>query len=148
MEVSRQTDMRLKTIVTASTHGLTLIPISPLLHGSLRPWHIGWVMTGVYKIESSGGMWSDEQFAMLNLPDWERIIRRREGAAVSLIFSRANDESLRSMIVLTKEGDQLVIVKVSGRLDKVIEDLPRISDLPGLFHIGRVFTEGQSDYQS
>jgi hypothetical protein len=148
MEVSRQADIQLKPIVTASTHGLALTPISPFLHGPVPVWHLGWVSVGAYKIESSVGAWTDEQFAMLDLPGWERFTRIHEGENVTLVFSPTDDKSLHTMVLLTKQGDQLVIIKMSGRLDKVIEAVPRISDLVEYFHIDPISMEFQSDCQS
>ena len=53
----------------------------------------------------------------LELPGFEPMVRMREGDTETLILLKEQGDSVRQMVVLARDGRELVIVRVKGRID-------------------------------
>lgn len=63
--------------------------------------------------------------------DWDRLLRTREDGEVTWIFNRERDGEITDLFVVTVDGAEMVMVRVGGRLDRMLADL--IADDPGGF---------------
>lgn len=63
---------------------------------------------------------------------WNRMVRAREEAEITWIFNRQNGAGeIRDLFVVTVDDAEMVIVRVSGRLDQALAEL--IADDPSGF---------------
>lgn len=73
------------------------------------------VDVGIYEVAASDGKrWVLDG---LELPGFEAIVRMREGDTETLILLKEKGDSVRQMVVLARDGRELVIVRVKGRID-------------------------------
>lgn len=73
---------------------------------------------GVYTMHSFGSA----RLRELELAGWERIMRVREHDSDVVIFARTDGEAIKGMVVIARDHDDLVIARVMGRVDKIIEE--------------------------
>ena len=77
----------------------------------------------------------DELSAMdrrLGKAGWTRMLRSRESDEVTWIYSReSRSGGIRDLFVISVDGVEMVMVRVGGKLDRVLADL--IADDPGGF---------------
>jgi hypothetical protein len=86
------------------------------------------VEVGVYRVRLS----RDEQEA-LTLPrsferalrrgGWQTLVKTRDGGERTWVFLRPEGEILRSLYVVTWDGEELVLVHVDGRIDEILKTL-------------------------
>ncbi len=68
----------------------------------------------------------------LHRKGWNRAVRSREADEITWVFHRENSAGeIRDLFVVTVDGAEMVIVRVSGRLDQALAEL--IADDPGGF---------------
>ncbi len=116
--VSQSSGMVLSKEIGVNVGGLTLrlaagfvgpdlpIPISD----------ISSVDVGVYTIRSAKRSIRD-----LALPRWDRFLRVREEDGDVLAYLKRRGRSLCGLIVIAREGDELVITRVRGNVDALIQ---------------------------
>jgi hypothetical protein len=51
---------------------------------------------------------------------WSRMIRTREATESTWVYVRGDEDSLRSLFVVSLDKDELTLVRVDGRLDKML----------------------------
>lgn len=56
------------------------------------------------------------------LPGWEPIVRVREDGEEVLVLVNQREEEIRGLVVIVAEDDEWVLVRIKGRLDRVVED--------------------------
>ena len=63
---------------------------------------------------------------------WGRVVRTREDGEITWIFNRENGAGqIRDLMVLSLDGAEMVLVRVGGRVDRLLADM--IADDPGGF---------------
>lgn len=62
---------------------------------------------------------------------WNRVVRTRDESDVTWVFARENGDEIRDLLVVALSDDEMVIVRVGGRLDQMMADL--IADDPSGF---------------
>lgn len=91
-------------------------------------WSLKKVEVGVYNVRLSRA----EQEALtlprdferaLNRGGWEALVKTRDGGERTWVFLRPDGEALRSVYVVTYDGEELVLVHVEGRLDLLLREL-------------------------
>lgn len=78
------------------------------------------VQIGVYRVVAE----RDEMRALsMNTfgPDWAPLVRVVDGDETVQMLARERGGELRAMLVVVAERDEWVIVKLSGRLDRIVE---------------------------
>ncbi len=83
------------------------------------------VEVGVYTVERFGSTRSE--LDRLSLPNYIRMIRTRDEDSTVQVYGRFDDKQrLRRLVVVELDQDELVIVRMKGRLDQMLE---RVLDL-------------------
>lgn len=87
---------------------------------------VTWVDVGIYKIDKFGLGTSESKRCMIgniDLPGWEPIVRMRGGedGVEAAVFVKCDGSSIRGIVVFARDGDELVIARLLGRIDKLIE---------------------------
>ena len=99
--------------------GLGMADESPLsLRGVKR------VQVGVYHVDGlarGSDQRSPLEVAKL-LPDWEPLVRVREGDEELLVLIDERKESIRGLVVIVAEEDEWVLIRIKGKLDRIIEE--------------------------
>jgi hypothetical protein len=62
---------------------------------------------------------------------WARMVRTREDQDLTWVYVRENKEEIRDLLVVVLAYDEMIIVRVGGRLDQMMADL--IADDPSGF---------------
>lgn len=91
------------------------------------------VQVGMYRVRE--GTWDEEhpRFDPSVLGDWNPLVAIQDhGEDVHVLF-KEKDGQIRSMLVLVSEPDELIIVRLKGRLDDVFREAMRY----GLEEAGR-----------
>lgn len=91
------------------------------------------VQVGVYHVKP--GTWKNPRktFAPKLLRDWEPVVHLRDDGEDVHVLLRSERDSIRAMLVVVSEEDELVIVKLRGRLDELLRDALEL----GLDHADR-----------
>lgn len=106
--------------------GLTL-RIATSIAGVPVPIHgVTWIDVGIYKINKFGLGSSESARSLIrniDLPGWEPVVRMRGGedGDEAAVFVRCDGSSIRGIVVFARDGDELVIARLVGRIDKLIE---------------------------
>jgi len=81
-----------------------------------------WVDVGVYEINRySGAPVEGAMVRNIDLPGWESIVRTRGGGDEAAVFVRYDDRSIRGMVALVRDDEELAIVRLTGRIDRLLE---------------------------
>jgi len=83
------------------------------------------VQIGVYQVKR--GSWNEdhERFDPSSLGEWVPIVKVQEdGEDVHVLF-RMQEGRTRAMLVLVSDSDELVIVRIKGKLDGILRDTMR-----------------------
>ena len=62
---------------------------------------------------------------------WNRMVRTRDSGEITWVFVRENGDEIRDLLVVALADDEMVIVRVGGRLDQMVAAL--IADDPSGF---------------
>lgn len=54
---------------------------------------------------------------------WDRMVRTRDSDEITWVFVRENGDEIRDLLVVALADDEMVIVRVGGRLDQMMADL-------------------------
>lgn len=80
------------------------------------------VEVGVYRVESQRRNFDPAAGLDLNrFADWSPMVRMREDGEDVAVLTREKNGSIRNMLVVVAGEDEWVLVRLSGRLDRVIE---------------------------
>lgn len=84
------------------------------------------VRVGIYEVENSWRPASTENPARQpDLPGWEPIVRMHDDGENVMVMIRQRGERIKSMLVVVDEPEQLVIVRIWGNLDRLLEEAIR-----------------------
>jgi hypothetical protein len=91
------------------------------------------VQIGVYEVEP--GTWRDdhEPFDPAALGSWEPIVRVQSAGEDVHVLLRTREGRVREMLVVVSEADELVIIRMKGRLERMLHEALRY----GLEEAGR-----------
>jgi len=98
-----------------------------LLHGLRK------VQVGVYKVKDGTCREGGAGIDPAALARWQPVVRVHEGGETVLVLLRAERGRTRDMLIVASEADELVIVRLAGQLDGLVEDALRY----GLRQAGR-----------
>lgn len=59
--------------------------------------------------------------SLLDRDDWELVVKTHDEEGLTWILCRMDGESIRGLYVLVLNSDELVLVRASGRLDRLFE---------------------------
>lgn len=86
---------------------------------------ITWVDVGIYKVDAFGLASSESKRCLvgnIDLPGWEPIVRTRSGDGdEAAVLVKCDPSSIRGIVVFARDGDELVIARLVGRIDQLIE---------------------------
>jgi hypothetical protein len=119
MSVSRGMGANLKQDLGLTTDGLTLTVLGGLAPIKVPMWHIAWVSVGMYKVHPP----QCGHLRGLEMPGWERMTRVRDEDGETVVFVQAGNDPLGAMAVVISDGEEVIITKLVGRLDRLIEDM-------------------------
>jgi hypothetical protein len=70
-------------------------------------------------------------------PTWEPVVRMRDGGENVLVLIQERRDRIRGMLVIVDDGAELVVVRMRGRLDNVLQDAMKLgfdqADRPDLY---------------
>ncbi len=143
-QVSRANDVTLEQEIGVSVDGLTLATAAAVAGVPLPLIHVGWAEIGIYRI--AGGANADapvREFMAPELNGWQRVVRLRERDSMMYMLVKPSGEGIRGMIMVARSGDEVIVVRVRGRLHKLLEHVIAHSvaedGFPGMFdafHLG------------
>lgn len=76
------------------------------------------IEVGVYEVVSGG----DAVIEPPNLEGWDTFVRIREPGESVYVMGRYRDEKLRNIVVVVAEEDEWVLVRLTGKLDRMLRD--------------------------
>ncbi len=116
--ISVNQDVKLKKEMGIGVDGLTLGVASLCVGRPLPAFGITSVEAGVYKVSDAG----DFTLSAVELPaDWDPVVKMRQGDQQFRIYMRLAGSSIRAAVVLIRDDDKLTIVRINGRMEKVID---------------------------
>jgi hypothetical protein len=84
--------------------------------------HLTKIRVGVYQVESRPETPGQMELGRLAMADWEPMVDMRQGEEDVLVLLKRKKGEVREMLVVVNESDELVIVRMKGRLDRVLEE--------------------------
>ena len=96
------------------------------------------VQVGVYRVtDASDADPAAELLGMPALSDWEPVVHLRERDENVLVMLREENESIRGVLVVVMEDDEWVLVRIRGKLQRIVEEAMRLAfdrtDRPDLY---------------
>lgn len=83
------------------------------------------VQVGIYEAPPGGGA-ARRSVQAHDFPTWEPLVEVSDGDEEHvLVMVRRRDEAIRMLLVVVDEPDELVIVRLKGYLDTILEDAVR-----------------------
>ncbi|HEX8298536.1 MAG TPA: DUF4252 domain-containing protein [Rubricoccaceae bacterium] len=99
----------------------------PVVSGLLR--HVRGVAVGTYNVD---GMPADlslvQARARIEARGWEPVVVSRDSTDTAFIYARVRGESIRDLLVVSFDGEDLTLVRLSGRLDEALAEALRSED--------------------
>lgn len=80
------------------------------------------IQVGVYQVESRPDDPGEMELGQITMASWEPMMNLKEGDEDVLILLKRKKGQVREMLVVVNESDELVIVRMKGRLDQVLEE--------------------------
>ena len=114
---SRQHGARLHKVFGLNVGGVVLGTFSFLSSHADELDGVEGVEVGVYVVNASEAHAAE----MLDLPGWIRVVTVRQGTENAVVLVRMEGDSIQGLAVMAADGDQLIIVRVHGRLDQVLK---------------------------
>lgn len=102
-----------------SVDGLTIAAVSAFAPVSIPVGAVTWADVGVYKVR---GPKAAESFVFdIELPGWEPVVRTRDGGNEAVVLVKQGRSSIRGFLVFAHDEEELVIVRIKGKIDKLFE---------------------------
>jgi len=99
--------------------------------------HISWAEVGIYKVHAPDGEEPPRcVLKRVKIPGWEPMVRTRDGSSETAIFVRYFGSAITGMSVLARDTDELVIARISGRIDNLITDMFSEKGFGSFYEIG------------
>ena len=118
----RQSGVDLKPTLTVSADWLTLAIAAALVPFPVPVKHICWVEFGMYDAAAPEGLQADGVLGQPELPNWERIVRIRNGRSTTSAFVQSGEHPMNAIVVVMTNRNKVTIIKVVGRLDKLLQE--------------------------
>jgi hypothetical protein len=122
--VAREADVDLQQQIGVTTDGLTMTAAGALFDVPIPAKHIAFASFGIYDVQDVGGQAGCPALGRLELPGWKRMVRVQDddGEEV-LVYVPEGDQPLWAMAVIVREEEEMVIAKLIGRIDKLVEEM-------------------------
>ena len=109
-----------------SVDGLTLKLATSIAGAPVPIRGVTWVDVGIYKVDALGIASSEsKRFLVKNidLPGWEPIVRVSGGddGEEAVVLIKCDGSAIRGLVVFARDDDELVIARLVGRIDRLIE---------------------------
>jgi len=96
------------------------------------------VEVGIYEVRGlRKGVDAPRPFELAEFDGWDQIARIRDGGEEVHVMVREVDGILRNMLVVVAADDEWVLVRIRGRLDRIVQDAMRLAfdqaDRPDLY---------------
>lgn len=104
--------------------GLTIRAAAALAGPDLPIRGLTWADVGVYRIRGD----RQNLLANVELPGYETMVRVRDGSDEVRVFVQQGTTAVNGLVLLARENDQLVIVRVRGRIDQLLESVLQKGD--------------------
>lgn len=100
------------------------------------------VQVGIYEVRGlRPGVDERATLSLDDLPDWTPLVQVHEDDGDVFVLTQEDDAHIRRMLVVVAENDEWVIVKLWGKLDRILEDAMRMAfeevDRPDLYDATR-----------
>jgi hypothetical protein len=138
-QVSASSGVGITQKLGISVDGLTINLVSALAPTAipLPMHHISWADVGIYEVHTRD---SDQLprsvLKRVRMIGWEPMVRTRDGSSETAIFVRYFGSAITGMCVLARDGRELVIARISGRIDNLIADMFGEKGWGGFYEIG------------
>ncbi len=143
-QVSRANDVTLEQEIGVSVDGLTMATAAAVAGVPLPLIHVGWAEIGIYRIV--GGANADapvREFVAPELEGWQRVVRMRDRDSKMYMLVKTSGEGIRGMIMVARSGDEVMVIRLRGRLHKLLEHViahsvaeDGFSGMVDRFHLG------------
>ncbi len=80
------------------------------------------IQVGVYQVKDRPNDPGDMQLGQVSMASWEPMMSMKEDDEDVLILLKRKKGQVREMLVVVSESDELVIVRMKGKLDQVLEE--------------------------
>lgn len=138
-QVSASSGVGITQKLGLSVDGLTINLASALAPAGLHlpTQHISWADVGVYEVHTPDGEELPRSvLKRVKMLGWEPMVRTRDGSSETAIFVRYFGSAITGMCVLARDGHELVIARLSGRIDNLITDIFSEKGFGGFYEIG------------
>jgi len=78
------------------------------------------IEVGVYNVVGDREPGASGDLDVVDLPGWEPVVRIRDGNERIQVLCRIEGDRIRAMLVLVVDGDELVVVRLKGNLQKFL----------------------------
>jgi hypothetical protein len=111
----------------------TFAPLEPEVKGMVRG--ISSIDIAVYELSNTeevslSGSLSRSIAEQLGRKGWEQIVRAKEIDSMAFVFCRYDDVRIKGIYVIAMEAEELVLVKIHGRLDHVLALAMEMAERP------------------
>jgi hypothetical protein len=97
--------------------------------GFLRELHLRQVGVAVFQVEKRRGREGALDARKLGLGDWDTLVRVREDGDQMLLLSKPSRKGgIKEAVVVSYDGDEVVLVRLKGDLDRLIEAAARAAE--------------------
>jgi hypothetical protein len=129
--------LELKQKIGLSVDGLTLNLLGAVADVPVPLHHLLWADLGVYEIRgTTDGRPLYGCLRSMTLPGWDTILRTREKDSETCLLVKRRGLSIDGMVVMSREGRELVIARVTGRLHALLRDMLARQGLSGAGEAG------------
>lgn len=96
------------------------------------------VEVGVYEVRGlKRGVDEPAHLDLRHLDGWESIVRVHDAGEDVMVLVKQRDETIRAMLIVVAEEDEWVLVRVRGKLNRVLEQVMKSAfenvERPGLY---------------
>lgn len=95
------------------------------------------IRVGVYQVKSRPENPGELELGQLAMVDWEPMVRISEDDENVLVLLKRKKGEVREMLVVVDDSEELVIVRMKGRLDDVLEKAARMGEKEALQNADR-----------
>jgi len=134
---SRSGKMKLKQKIGLSVDGVTLGVLGGIANVPVPLHHVFWADVGIYEISgTTDGRPVQSCLRRMDLPGWDRIVRTRERDSETCVLVKRRGSSINGVVVMARDGRELVIARVTGRMHAFLRDILAGHGGTGLFEFG------------
>jgi hypothetical protein len=80
------------------------------------------VEVGIYLPKNPGDGAASARLEMSQFDGWSPLVRVHEEGEEALVLVRERDGEVRGMLVVVSEPEELVVVRMKGKLDRILEE--------------------------